>query len=190
MNIHQWIGFIIAALLTGMFLASECDAAENDLWLDINMGSHHERGYWWTRDDNGNITEGEFNQKNFGLGLTYGVDKYIDVYGGFYDNSYNNNSFYAGALVKYPLFTKKSNWLRLEPGIKLTAATGYLDTPDEKDTINGIMYAPMLHLGIQIVDTVGISLGYVPDIDGDNPRYEDKSTAIWIFQVTTKLTTF
>jgi len=188
LNVHQWLGLIVAALLTGMFL-SECEAANNDLWLDINMGSYHERGYWWTRDDNGTITEGEFNQKNFGLGLTYGINNYVDINGGFYDNSYNKNSFYAGAIIKYPL-PIPSDYLRVEPGIKLNVATGYTGTPDDEDTWNGLMAAPMLHLGVQIVDTVGIAIGYVPDFDGNKPKYHDTSTAIWTFQITTKLASF
>jgi len=188
MNVHQWLGLVVAALLTGMFL-SECKAAEGDLWLDINMGSYHQRGYWWTRDDNGNIQEGEFNQKNFGLGATYGINKYVNINTGFYKNSYNKQSLYAGTVLKYPL-PIPSDWLRIEPGIKLTAATGYTGTVDEHHTVNGIMVVPMAHLGVQLVDRVGFNIGYIPDFDGNNPRYEDKSTAIWTFQITTKLAAF
>jgi len=193
LNPHWVLGLAVFGFLVGMFLAAPAKALEDQLWLDFNLASHHERDYWWREEADGKKHKYSFNQRNLGLGLTYGIKDYFDATGGFViDNSFNKTSIYGGGILKYPLYFKNSPDWRIEPGVLVALATGYEDTPQDKDTIFNGLFLPYIIPNVTVIlgDLFHARVGYVPDFDG-NPQEEFPTgdrLGIWTVQLGVNLT--
>jgi len=104
------IAFMVLSLILG--------SARADTWISSTVASHHEdrmRGY---------------NERNWGLGIEYEVHRDIRLIGGFYKNSFYDQSKYAG--VTYAPFA----FLSARFGIVAGAVDGY--------PMNGGHFFPML----------------------------------------------
>lgn len=129
-------------LIILMMLANSSYAQEYS--LDINIGSRH--------GDSGYISNdiySSYNENNTGVGITrYGEN--FDLRAGYFKNSYNKSSVYAGIQPK----------LRLTPqfsaGILFAASSGYSNTPENTYFI----VLPNVDLRWK---EFGLNLGYVPD---------------------------
>lgn len=137
--------------------------------IDLNGLSRHSESRYV---ENG--VSREYNETNRGLGATIewlewgdfvkrskhtqwiekaGID--ADIKFGFFDNSYNKTSFYAG-----PFFHKDltaGDW-KFAPGIALLLTTGYKNTPEDAPVV-----FPIPVFGVEIGHrAVKLNFGYVP----------------------------
>jgi hypothetical protein len=101
---------VIAPLL---FCMSVAYANESESWLVVTAGSYH---------TNRDIAHAKnFNEANFGVGLEYKLDRNWRLSGGYYKNSYHNDTFYAGA-IWLPLQSQDGV---VKAGIQAGLLTGY-----------------------------------------------------------------
>ncbi|MCG6938606.1 MAG: hypothetical protein LJE83_10630 [Gammaproteobacteria bacterium] len=152
-------------LLVTLLLVVSKQAYSFDGWLNIHItASHAKRTYM---DKTGNNVE--YNQNNFGLGVSLPYNSNIDVRAGFYDNSFNATSVYAGA----DLYVNPSRFVTV--GVNTGVATGYENTPAHTSTL-----APMLmpHITFKMKN-FRTEIGYVPSFD-------PKQVAFWTFSVGTR----
>ncbi len=175
-------GFVIWIIVLALIFSHHAKAAEGDLWVDFTVGTNHSRGYW-VDDSTGTNIEKDFEENNPGIGLTYGINDYIDIgAGNVFKNSYDNNSVYVAANFKYP-FPMPGTPMRLEPGIMAIFATGYNDTPEDKYTIGGdILPIPLPNMTLVIDDKFHARVGWMPDIDGDSDDGTDDRVGFWLLQ--------
>lgn len=186
---------ILTALVL-LIITTDLYALDEQLWLDINIGSIHSNDKWYKNvlcDENWENCHGgtveKYNEVNPGAGLTYGINDYFDITGGFVSkNSFNNFSLYGGGNLKYPLFADKT--LRIEPGILLVVATGYRGTRlDHALSFGDFTPLPLLNITAFLYDKFYARVGYFPDPDG-TPEHEwengDRSGVI-TFQAGMKL---
>lgn len=163
--------FFIALLVVS---APSIAGAWGEWSLDLNGLSRHSESRY---SENG--LSKKYNESNPGFGVTlewsawsdlvqgsswtrklyeYGID--ADIKFGFFDNSYDETSFYAG-----PFFHKdlgSGSW-KFAPGIALLLTTGYDDTPQDAPVI-----FPLPVLGLELGhQAVKVNIGYVPwgDVD-------------------------
>jgi len=95
-------------------------AAEKDLWLDVNVGSYHSTSEYCEKDKCK-----KYNQFNYGLGLSYEISKSLELTGGYFRNSFDKNSFYAGTKIKHDFVV---NGFTISPGVVISITTGYNNT--------------------------------------------------------------
>ena len=135
---------LAAALVLASFPAA------GEVFLDINGASKHSNDTYRYRG-----VKHEYNSRNAGLGLTYGLNKYFDLSGGFYDNSYGRLSLYSGVTLKYDLLYGD---FRVTPGVIVGLATGYGRTP-----VHASLLQPTLMAVVRVTwRGVGFTAGYMP----------------------------
>lgn len=140
--------FLLILAMSVPFLAF---AGEGDFWVDVNVASYHSGsdGYY----HNGKYED--FNQVNLGLGLSYEMDSLIEWTGGFYRNSYDENSLYGGLKFKHDFHVADVD---ITPGLTVGFVTGYEDYVDEASAIQ-IMALPSIGVSFERVRAV---IGVVP----------------------------
>ena len=152
--------------------------AAGDVFLDINGTSKHSKDTY--------IYDGvthAYNSRNIGLGLTYGLNKYLDLSGGFYDNSYYKLSVYGGLTLKHDLLYGN---FRITPGVSLGVATGYSDTPVQAPALRPTV-AGMITLDNGKIVPFCIGCSKNSPIDGGDPKPLDpvvqpKGRLYWYLQ--------
>ena len=87
-------------------------------WMNIHLASSHVQPAYYDKGK-----PHPYNKHNFGIGLAMPISTKLDAITGFYDNSYNETSIYAG--VNY----HTANKYGLSAGINLGLVSGYEDTP-------------------------------------------------------------
>ena len=93
---------ILASLIVIFLCVGSPDYSK--LWLDLNLGSLHGDEDYNVRDCSTCEKEvKDYNAFNPGLGLSYGVNDYLDLSVGGYYNSFEKASFYSGGELKYPI---------------------------------------------------------------------------------------
>jgi len=160
--------FLLAlALATPFLLAHEAKAG--DFWLDANVASYHIS----THDYCYNGKCEDFNQLNYGLGVTYYMDDTIGFTGGFFKNSYSKTSAYAGIEFKKDFAFDKTT---VSPVLMIGGVTGYQDTEvgggpvrlmalpalsvSHGDYRAVVGYLPMKLVGTAHTDVLTFQLGY------------------------------
>lgn len=136
--------------IAGLALFVAIPAQAGGLTLDINGLSQHSKD---TYRYQGKMHK--YNETNLGLGLTYGVNKYVDVSAGFFENSYYKKTVYAG--VRFGSEFVFGDFV-VSPGIQAGFATGYADTPVNSSSLRPIVL-PNLRVAYR---DVGVAVGYVP----------------------------
>ena len=139
----------ILALTVPLLTAYEVNAG--DLWLDVNVASYHV-------DADSYCYQGEcddFNELNYGLGLSYTMDDLIEWQAGFFRNSYDQHSNYAGIKFKHDFINGD---FAVTPGILVGGVTGYDDTGVEASVVQ-MMALPSL--SVSYAD-VRATIGYLP----------------------------
>lgn len=141
-------------------LSPVVSAAERDAgWtLDVNGLSRHMESHY---TDSGRTYH--YNQTNNGLGASIEWDGWrrwldepvldVDVTFGFYENSYDDTSFYVGTFVHREF--SHGDWI-VAPGIKVLLLSGYDDSPQDAPAVFplpllGVEFghrALKLHLGV------------------------------------------
>lgn len=155
----------IKTVVVATLLIFSTQAYSLDGWLDVHLTSFHSNRTYI--DQSGNDVE--YNQNNFGLGLSLPVNSYIDARAGFFENSYDNTTVYAGAD-----FHTNSNKL-ISAGINAGLASGYKNTPAKTSTLTP-MLVPCLTFKVKNFRT---QIGYIPAID-------PKQVAVWTISVGAK----
>ena len=158
MNLKTLIMFTILVAMSQNVVAKN--------WINIHVASKHERESY--QDGKGN--EIHYNENNFGIGFSYSLVSYIDAKGGFFKNSYNKTSWYAGL----DMHTSYNNLFAV--GIDVGAATGYDETPVSDTKIVPIA---MPHLSL-IFKNFKFQLGYIPPVS-------PKLTSVLTFSVSISL---
>jgi len=142
------------SLLT--FLATlypAANAMDKGEWtLDLNGASwHSERNYTYQGETS------RYNQSNLGLGVTYAAHDNVDVKAGFFENSYDKTTLYAGIVLHQDFKSADNQWI-LSPGFALLLASGYDDTPENTPAITPLG-AFTLSAGHRVLR---VTLGYAP----------------------------
>ena len=76
---------VVALLAAALFIPAPVAAADDD-WIAVTVASrHHKRGY---------------QEHNWGLGFEHGINERWRAIGGFYLNSYDRQTVYAGVLYQ------------------------------------------------------------------------------------------
>lgn len=143
---------IITALI---FLASS-PALAGDLYLDVNGYSFHSSDSYVYRGK-----PGKYNPQNAGLGVTYGLAKNVEVFAGYYYNSFNRDTLYGGAKLKHDFAFGN---VTVTPGLNVGVATGYENTPAQSDYYQ-VVIMPTVRVTYR---GVGMTLGYVPRFEKEN----------------------
>lgn len=65
------------------------------------------------------LVDGDFNEFNYGVGIEAPVSECLTVNGGYYRNSYDENTFYVSAATHWKI---SENW---KWGLEFGAGTGY-----------------------------------------------------------------
>lgn len=133
-NVMLFIAVTIVLLCVNVTYAA-------DAWLDFNIGSKHisANGY-------------DFNENNYGLGVTRSVSTRLDVTAGTYKNSYRKHSNYLGFIFSVPVTRY------LSVGGLAGLVTGYDDTP-----INAPIAAPIAVPSAYVqLGGYKVTIGYMP----------------------------
>lgn len=143
-------------IITILALLAAIPAQAGDLYLDVN-------GYSWHSNDT-YVYKGkrhDYNAENSGLGLTYGLNKYVEASAGFYNNSYYKQTLYGGLKIKHDIVFGN---LVVSPGLNVGVATGYADTPIHADYYQ-VVIMPAVRVTYR---GMGLTVGYVPRVEKEN----------------------
>ncbi len=163
----------IAAILA--LLAGPVSAAGQREWsIDFNGVSLHSEDRYVQ-----NGVSREYNETNPGMGISIELTEWNDIVRksswtrwidragidadikfGFFENSYREDSLYAGAFLHKDY--GRGDW-KLAPGLGLLLVTGYEDTPEDAPSV-----FPLPVLGVEVGHkAVKLNVGFVPwgDVD-------------------------
>ncbi|MGD2117401.1 MAG: hypothetical protein PVG66_03515 [Chromatiales bacterium] len=119
--------------------------------IDLNGLSWHDENHY---TDNG-VTK-SYNETNPGVGASIAYRDDLDIKFGFFENSYREQSAYAGVYYHKDFYTD-GGWT-VAPGVSLLLVSGYDDTPEDAPVI-----APIPILGVSFGHkSARFNLGYVP----------------------------
>ena len=135
-----------------LVLFAAIPAQAGALTLDINGASRHSKDTYRYQGKTH-----KYNESNLGAGLTYGVNKYVGVTAGFFDNSYYQTTVYAGVKLGYDIVFGD---VVVSPGVQAGYASGYADTPVQSSSLQPVVL-PNLRVSYR---GVGVTVGYVPRV--------------------------
>jgi len=122
------------------------------MFVDLHMTSFHsQENYYedYETDEGTKTTTIPFNEENFGIGVRYQLEDFLDVSVGFFKNSFYNTSVYLGGEV----YTSRQRLISI--GLAVGLVSGYrgttIDTP--------VMVMPIMQVG---VPEIGVRIGVVP----------------------------
>lgn len=138
--------------IVALALFAAVPAQAGDLTLDINGLSQHSKDTYRYQGKTH-----RYNETNLGLGLTYGVNKYVDVSAGFFENSYYRTTVYAGFRLG-PEFVFGD--FVVSPGIQAGYASGYANTPVHSSRLRPVVL-PNLRVSYR---GVGVTVGCMPRV--------------------------
>lgn len=151
---NMWkVSNIIARLLAVFFVVVSSQAHSFDGWMNVHLGSSHLQPDY--------VQDGklhDYNEKNLGMGLAIPVSPRLDVLSGFYENSYNKTSVYAG--VNY----HTANNYGFSVGVNSGVVTGYGGTPNTKSNV-ALMIVPHVTYAVK---NFRAEIGIVPSVGVDN----------------------
>ena len=127
---YEWTLVLLVTFLLVMW----ADSSRSDVYTDVNLASYHLDNSWNDRWSNPKRPHRDYNQTNFGLGLTWEPVDWIDFRAGFYENSFYKHSNYIGVSTKYQITSE--NGFSFAPGVFLGGVTGYNETPNETKVPN------------------------------------------------------
>jgi len=139
--------FIFFILMYGTISVAKAD----NIWLDINLVSYHPSASNYTYD---NKTE-KLNQFNYGIGVSYETNRFVELESGFFRNSYNKNSIYADVKIKYDFIIKQ---FTITPGMAIGGVSGYKNTEVEANTVQFVAL-PTVAISYNRIRVV---VGYMP----------------------------
>jgi hypothetical protein len=103
-------------------------------------------------------SDNKINEWNPGVGVVCQTSSSMSSFIGFYKNSFNNDSYYAGS-EKHLRYGDGD--LHLDPGVVVLAATGYQES-NQVFSSHGISALMYLNLAISYKDSVKLNIGYGP----------------------------
>jgi len=137
---------IVALIAIGLLLIwQDAHSDVGQIWGEYHVGSVHSQSYWYDE----NHSRHEFNEDNTGGGISYEASNHVEFGAGFFRNSYNNTSVYAGI----DLHSDARRPLRI--GISVAPITGYRDTPMNSDWM-------LLPNVVTKVGNVRTKIGWIP----------------------------
>jgi hypothetical protein len=146
------VGAVLGAALVTSARSARADSPalnkpRNPITVDTNLGCWHTQS--WARS--------ELNQRNLGLGVTIPLDPIADAAAataGFYRNSYDRTSFYAGVLYQPIQFRAFLNW---KAGAIFGIVTGYrADEEPDRPLLAALALTGQTDSGF------GVRLSFVP----------------------------
>lgn len=143
-------------ITTALLLVASTASHARDLYLDVNGYSWHSKDSYVYRGQ-----PGKYNPYNAGLGVTYGLTKNVEVFAGYYYNSFNRDTVYGGAKIKHDFAFGD---VTITPGLNIGVATGYANTPAQSDYYQ-LVIMPAVRVTYR---GIGLTLGYVPRIEKEN----------------------
>ena len=133
--------------LSLLLVSVQIQALEQGEWnFDLNVASKHSEESYGS---------GDYNEENWGLGASYGYWDNLDLKFGFFENSYDKTSVYAGAFYHKDFYF--GDWT-VAPGVGLLLATGYDDTPENAPVVAPILM-PAITFGHRAVKA---NVGLIP----------------------------
>lgn len=145
---------LAVAVITFMFVvfgSPEVRADKGDLWIDINLASKHTSASQYTHNGK---TE-DYNERNYGFGMSYDIDGTFEVTGGFFRNSYDKHSDYLGVKAKHDF---NFGHFTVTPGVTVGFVTGYENTEVDAPKFQPIA-VPSVAFGYNDFRT---TIGYIP----------------------------
>ena len=134
-------------LLAAALMLAGTTAYSIEGWMNVHLASSHIQPVYYDKGQ-----PRIYNQNNFGIGLAIPVSEKLDAITGFYDNSYNETSIYAG--VNY----HTANKYGLSAGINLGLVSGYDDTPNTDYKVI-VMLVPHITYAVKNLRT---EFGFIP----------------------------
>lgn len=131
---YKIITFVLSALIALSFTMGLKNSHASDkgtITLDLHVASYHtDRCYRGCTK--------EYNESNFGLGLSYAATNWLDVGAGQLTNSFDNQSTYFVVILNRDVRMKS---FVVSPSFALGATTGYAEIMD--NTIGGSDFSPV-----------------------------------------------
>lgn len=143
-------------IITILLFLATAPAQAGDLYLDVNGYSWHSKEEYVYRGQ-----PGKYNAHNTGLGVTYELTQYTEVFAGYYYNSFKRDTVYGGVKIKHDFAFGE---VTITPGLNVGVATGYANTPAQSDYYQ-LVIMPAVRLTYR---GVGFTVGYVPRIEKPN----------------------
>lgn len=144
---------VIALILFLFAVPSQADIIQ-DISLDVNLASRHSVPTYRYK---GRIHE--YNQKNYGLGVTASFSTFLpknfEASVGWYENSYEHTSVYVSVTAKHEF---RFGDFAVSPGIAFGYASGYEKTPIKAPRLQATVF-PNIQISLH---GVGIRIGYIP----------------------------
>lgn len=151
------IVFFALMVFTMAFSFAAHASSPGTFWVEINGTSLHGSKTYVSND--GQVER--YNGANYGLGVRYAVMENVQVFGGFYRNSYDKTSVYLGTNLKLDYFPV-AGW-RVSPGVKLGVASGYKGTPEDEVLMGAVV--PMVLPNVEVGhDGKFVNLAVLPPI--------------------------
>ena len=140
--------------------ASAVTAKEGDMWINVHFAAHHSVDKYWDLESE---SWEQYNNVNPGLGLEYELSNNLSTKAGFYKNSINATTVYAGGNVH----TAYGDGISV--GLNFGLATGY-------EAEHGLMIVPVVMPNINFeYGGLRMEVGVLPGIG--------KYTTVYAFTV-------
>jgi len=141
-------GIILLLLTSGSFAVDRPSLNS----VDVSLRSYHFSGDCYAA-----CTQ-QFNEENYGIGLTVEATSILDVSFGILKNSFNRDTTYIAGNLKRAYYFE--NFI-VKPGFALGIADGYDDTPSGFKTDSGIV--PIISPNVSIyIKRLHFNVGMLP----------------------------
>lgn len=130
----------LVIIITTLIFGYSSNTLSSEVWLNTHLASYHHQAQY------------EYNENNLGLGISYPLSPEFDLVTGFYENSYNKTSYYAG----YRRHTADNYGFSV--GISAVVVTGYEDTRYTSASAI-VMFLPNLTYSLK---NFRVELGIIP----------------------------
>ncbi len=149
--VRHIVAVVVIFFMFVAFGLPEVNAAAGDFWIDANLASKHTSSSQY----NYNGKTGNYNERNYGLGVSYDMTGTFEATAGFFRNSYNKHSNYVGVKVKHDFNIRN---MTVTPGVTVGLVTGYKNTEVEAPLFQPIA-VPSITVQYNNFRTV---VGYIP----------------------------
>lgn len=148
---HNILAVVVILFMFVAFGSPTVNAAPGDFWVDANLASKHTHASEYTYKGK---TE-DYNEANYGLGLSYDIDGTFEATAGFFRNSYDKHSNYIGVKAKHDF---RFGYVTVTPGVTAGFVTGYDDTEVDAPVLQPIV-VPSVAVEYNNFRT---TIGYIP----------------------------
>ena len=134
-------------------------------WMNIHLGSHHLKPSYKEKGD-----VRSYNETNLGVGLSLPITPKLDALAGFFENSFNKTTAYAG--VNYHTVNSRG----FSAGLNTGVASGYEGTINSENKLL-LMFIPHITYTLK---NIRAEIGYIPSFGKEN------HTSVVVFSIGTQ----